>query len=167
MLVKQSALAVTFGVLLVLLVAPPARAETVHHRDARGDAPSAIDIRSVDYSHGLQRVRVKADIPDLGSSGSAALSISRFTVFEAGYVIQIKKRAGTSAKARLYYFDHFDLEPRRCSSVSGRWGARQIKLAVARRCLDSHARNRVFVQFGIQRGRTVDRAPAVRRLARG
>jgi hypothetical protein len=153
--------------LLCASLVSPAVAETVHRQDARDDASSAIDIRSVDYTHGPRRVRVVADIPDLGDRGTASLSISRFTIFEAGYVLQIKKRAGSRPRIQLFFFNHFDLEPRNCSQVSGRWGEDRIKLIVARKCLKGHVRNRLFVQFGIQRGQSVDRAPAVRRIQRG
>lgn len=163
----KSALVVILGVLLAATLVTPARADTVHRTDAKDDARPVIDIHGVDYSHDRRRVRAIADIPDLGRSGSASLSITRFTIFEAGYVIQIRKRSGLAARVRLYYFNHFDLEPRRCAAVSGRWGQDQIKLGVARRCLDGHIRNRLFVQFGIKRGESVDRAPAVRRIERG
>ncbi|UMG91331.1 hypothetical protein [Nocardioides sp. TF02-7] len=117
--------------------------------------------------HARTHVRVLADVPDLGRRGSAALSISRFSIFEAGHVLRIMKRPGQSPRVRLFYFNHFDLEPRRCRAVSGAWDEDQVRLRVARRCLGDDARERVFVQFGIQRGQSVDRAPAVRRLPRG
>lgn len=146
---------------------PTANADTDRRQDARGDAPAAIDISIVDYSHGQKRVEVSATIPDLGRRGSASLSISRFNVFEAGYVLQIRKRPGSTPRTRLYYFDHFALKPRECDNVSGKWGTGMITLRVARNCLEGHATNRLFVQFGVQREGSVDRAPAVRRLARG
>lgn len=150
-----------------LLLAPSAHAETERRLDARNDAPDVIDVWAARYTHGLRQVRVVATIPDLGRRGSAALSITRFTVFEAGYVVQIKKRPGRPARTKLYYFNHFDLEPRRCSDVAGTWGAEKIRLRVARRCLHDDAQEQVFAQFGIQRGQSIDRAPAIRRLQRG
>ena len=162
-----STLVTVIAVLLGSLIAPPAGAATERRQDARNDAPDAIDISEATYTHGLRQVRVVATIPDLGRRGSAALSISRFTIFEAGYVVEIKKRRGHPARTELYFFNHFDLEPRRCSDAAGRWGADEIRLRVPRRCLDGHRREQLFVQFGIQRGQSVDRAPAVRRLQRG
>ncbi len=163
-----SALGMVIAVLLGSVIAAPAAiAETERRQDARNEAPSAIDISEVTYTHGLRQVRVVATIPDLGRRGSAALSISRFTIFEAGYVVEIKKRRGHPARTKLYYFNHFDLEPRRCSDVEGQWGADHVRLKVARHCLDGHRREQVFAQFGIQRGEAIDRAPAVRRLQRG
>jgi hypothetical protein len=155
------------GLMLVGGSLPAAQADTVRRQDATGDAPAVIDIRTADYTHSDRRVSVVAVIPDLGDRGRAALSITRFTIFEAGYVVRIKKRAGSPPRVRLLFFDHFGLEPRECAAVSGRWGEDRIRLSVARACLDGHARNRVFVQFGIVRGDDVDRARAVRRLERG
>ena len=153
--------------LLFLSVEPaPAHAEEVRRTDAHGDAPASIDITNARYTHGKTRVSVVATIPRLGRAGQASLSISRYSIFEAGYVVLVKKRAGEAPRVRLAYFNHFELEPRRCSSLSGKWSNGQIRLGVARSCLKGHIRERVFVQFGGQRGSNVDRAPAVRRLAR-
>ena len=153
----------------VLLVAgwpSPAGAEQVRRVDPRGDAPAAIDIWSARYQHREHRVRVVANIPDLGQRGRASLSISRFTIFEAGYVAIIKKRAGKDPQVRLTFFNHFELQPRDCPGVSGSWTDDQVKLSVPRSCLEGHARQRVFVQFAILRGSDVDRARPVKRLAR-
>ena len=144
----------------------PASAETVRRDDPRGDAPARIDVSRATYTHSQHRVRVVARIPSLGRAGTAVLSISRFEIFEAGYVVEIKKRAGEPPRTRLFFFNHFDLEPRRCAAVSGTWGDHRVSLSVARSCLTGHARERVFVQFGIQHGSHVDRAPAVKRLRR-
>jgi hypothetical protein len=146
--------------------AAPADAETVGRDDPRQDAPANIDVTHATYTHSQDRVGVVARIPDLGRAGTAALSISRFGIFEAGYVVQIHKRAGEAPRTRLLFFNHFDLEPRRCDDVSGTWGEHQVTLSVARSCLTGHAREHVFAQFGIQRGDQVDHAPAVRRLNR-
>jgi len=143
-----------------------AAAETVGRDDRRHDAPARIDVTHATYTHSQNRVRVVARVPRLGRTGTAALSISRFEIFEAGYVVQIKKRAGEPPRARLFFFNHFDLEPRRCANVSGTWGDHKVTLSVARSCLTDHAGERVFAQFGIQDGDQVDRAPAVRRLDR-
>lgn len=143
-----------------------ASAETVRRDDPVRDAPAHIDVTRAVYTHSQSRVRVVARIPELGRSGTAALSISRFDIFEAGYVLQIKKRVGERPRTRLYFFNHFDLVPRRCADVTGVWRTHQVRLSVARSCLSDHARERVFAQFGIQRGDQVDRAPAVRRLHR-
>jgi hypothetical protein len=145
----------------------PAYSQTVHRQDAKDDAPATIDVRGVDYSHAKRRVRVEARIPDLGNRGSAALSISKFTIFEAGYVLEIVKRAGKQPKLKFGFFNHFEVEPRECSTMSGRWSGDTVFLSVARKCLVGHVRERLFVQFGIQRGQSVDLAPPVRRLRRG
>lgn len=149
------------------LVGSPADAETKVRQDETGDAPAKIDVTRVRYSYGDDRVKAVARIPDLGRRGEAALSISRFEVFEAGYVVRIRKRLGKPARVSLLYFDHFDLHPRECDGLSGAWRDSSIRLSVATSCLRGHARPRIFTQFGIQRGDDVDRAPAVRRLARG
>ncbi|WP_243056262.1 hypothetical protein [Nocardioides sp. SR21] len=144
----------------------PASAETVRRDDSRNDAPARIDVSRATYTHAQEQVRVVARIPNLGRGGTAALSISRFEIFEAGFVVEIKKRAGKPPRTRLFFFNHFDLEPRRCDAVTGTWGRRRVSLSVDRACLDGHARERVFTQFGIQSGAHVDRAPAVKRLRR-
>ena len=103
--------------LLFLSVGPaPAHAEDVRRADAHGDAPTSIDITSVRYTHSKTRVSVVGTIPQLGQAGEASPSISRFSIFEAGYVVLVKKRPGEAPRVRLAYFNHFDLEPRRCSS---------------------------------------------------
>lgn len=165
--VLAAVLSAALSLALVGLVPSSAHAETVRRQDANGDAPARIDIRSVKYSHGPRRVRVVASIPDLRANGTASLSISRFSIFEAGYVLQIRKRPGSPPRTRLRFLNHFDLEPRTCAGISGRWVDDRITLSVARTCLEGHATNRIFVQFGIQRGDAIDRAPAVRRLSRG
>ena len=162
-----AALATGAFVVLATLIALPAQAETKVKQDREGDAPAAIDVTRARYSHGETHVRVTARISALGRVGEAALSISRFEIFEAGYVVRIIKHRGKPARVGLFYFDHFDLEKRACDDVSGTWGRTAIRLKVARECLVGHARPRVFAQFGIQRGQEVDRAPAVPRLARG
>ena len=152
--------------LLLAVGLSPAHAQEAQRKDSHGDAPARIDIWSANYTHGKNRVTVVAKIPKLGRAGEASLSISRFTIFEAGYVALIKKRVGHKARVRLTYFNHFDLEPRQCSRISGRWAVSQIRLSVPRSCLRGHAKEKAFVQFGIQRNLKIDRAPAVRRLAR-
>ena len=160
-------LAVT-AVVVAMVVGGPAAAsaETVRRDDARNDAPARIDVSRATYTHSQNRVRVVARIPNLGRTGTAALSISKFEIFEAGYVVEIKKRAGEPPSTKLFFFNHFDLEPRRCTAVSGAWKRHQVSLSVARSCLTGHKRQQVFAQFGIQRGSHVDRAPAVKRLHR-
>ncbi|MFC7496772.1 MULTISPECIES: hypothetical protein [unclassified Nocardioides] len=156
------------GSILTLMVgaAAPASAETVVRDDPTGDAPERIDVTRARYTHTDDQIRVVARVPELGDAGTAALSISRFGIFEAGYVVQIRKRPDEQPRARLLFFNHFDFEPRRCADVSGTWGQRRVTLVVDRSCLTGHARRHVFAQFGIQHGQQVDRASAVRRLAR-
>lgn len=159
-----------FLVLLILvgvsLAAPPAYAETKVKPDPAGDAPSGIDITRARYTHGDGRVKVFARVPALRRSGEATLSISRFGIFEAGYVVMIKKKLGEPGEVALYYFDHFGLEKRDCDGVSGTWGETSIRMSVPRSCLEGHAPRRVFAQVGISLGEQVDLAPAARRLAR-
>ena len=148
------------------LAASPAYAETKVKPDQAGDAPAAIDVTRARYTHGDGRVRVVARIPGLGGSGEAGLSISRFDIFEAGYVVRLDKRPGLPATVGLYYFNHFELEKRDCDGVTGKWGKSAVRLSVARSCLDGHRTRRVFAQFGIAQGERDDFAPAARRLAR-
>lgn len=157
-------LALMINVLLLGGGLVPAHAQEVRRNDAHGDAPARIDVWSAKYTHSEARVAVVAKIAALGQAGEASLSISRFTVFEAGYVVLIRKRVGHKPRVRLAYFNHFDLEPRSCSQVNGRWANGRIRLSVARACLRGHAKRKVFVQFGIQRRSKIDRAPAVKRL---
>jgi hypothetical protein len=154
-------------VTLVLLASglTAAHAEVVHRDDPTGDAPPRFDVASARYSHHPARVAVTAQIPDLGDAGWASLSVSRFRVFEAGYVVLMRKRADEQPRVRLTYFNHFELEPRRCAGVTGSWDDGEVVLSVPRSCLDGHARRNVFAQFAIGRGEHVDRAPAVRRLS--
>lgn len=157
---------VAAGALSAALVPVAAHAEIAERPDARGDAPSFIDVHAVMYAHGSDRVSVAATIPSLGRRGSASLSISQFTTFEAGHVVTIRKSPGRPVTVRLAYFNHFDLEPRRCGGVKGSWRPAKVTLSVPRACLGEDATERVFVQFGIQHGNAIDRAPAVRRLQR-
>lgn len=162
---KKIAAALVAG--LVALSSQPASGATRITYDRVGDAPPRIDVVRARYSYGDGHVRVLARIPDLGRSGNAALSISRFDIFEAGYVVRVVKRLGQPPRIGLYYFNHFDLEPRRCPDVTGQWNRQQsIRLSVSTACLEGHARRNVFVQFGIAKRQHVDRAPALRNLAR-
>jgi hypothetical protein len=159
----------TFAVLatlIILLVAGPANAAVVTRVDRQGDAPRAIDIASARYSYGNGQVTVRASIPALGGSGAASLSISRFVFFEAGHIVRIVKRVGQPARVSLHFFDHFTVKRRACTGVAGSWNDRSITLRVPISCIKGDATPQIFVQFGIQRGDRVDRAPAVRRLAR-
>jgi hypothetical protein len=157
-------LGVTVAMLLTVL---PAQADTVTRRDRANDAAERVDVTRARYTHRPARISALARIPNLGRAGDASLSITRFEVFEAGYVLRITKRAGQRPRVRLFSFDHFSLNRRRCKGISGTWRARSIRLGVPTRCLRGHARPKVFTQFGISRGRQLDRAPAVRRLSRG
>jgi hypothetical protein len=164
---RVKAAAAGVACLLVVGIAPAAAAEIVERRDASGDAPASIDITRATYKHSLRRVSAVARVPGLGQRGSADLAVSRFEIFEAGYVVRIRKRVGEPATVRLLFFNHFDLEPRACDGVRGRWTENRVALSVPRRCLEGHARRNVFAQVGLRRGQDVDLAPAVRRLTRG
>ena len=89
----------TCAVLLIVGYAGsvPAHAETRVKSDRLADVPDVIDISGVRYTHGNERIRVTAQIPHLGSAGEAALSISKFEIFEAGYVVSIVKQHGKPA----------------------------------------------------------------------
>jgi hypothetical protein len=122
----------------------------------------------VRYAHLDDRVRVSAKIPDLGRSGTADLLVSRYEIFEAGYVARIRKPRGEPARVSLLYFDHFDLKKRSCKGLSGTWGRQVVRMKVPRSCLKGHATKRVMTQFFIAfgSGEQFDEAPAVRRLRR-
>jgi hypothetical protein len=152
---------------IMVLSCQSAIAATTVKDDRTGDAPARIDATRARYTYGGGTVKVTARIPNLGNSGNAALSITRFDIFEAGYVVRIVKRQGQAPRVRLFYFNHFELEPRSCGDVNGQWNRQQsIRLAVSTACLDGHARRNIFVQFGIAKRRDVDRVPAVRNLRR-
>lgn len=167
MLYRFAGLVSGFAVVASLLaVTPAATAETEVRKDRSGDAPAAIDIEEVDYVYGNGRVSVVASIPDLGRSGRADLTVTRFDTFEAGYVLRIVKRSGDPAKIRLYYFDHFDLDRRRCNDLGGKWRGGGLSIGVPVDCLSGHARRSIRTQVTSAKGREYDRAPAVARLAR-
>ena len=157
----------TLSVALVVLASglAPAHAEVVDRVDRTGDAPERIDVSSGRYSHDRARVAVTAQIPELGDAGWAQLSISRFTIFEAGYVVRMRKRAGEQPRVRLLYFNHFELQPRPCAGVTGTWADDEVALKVPRSCLDGHVRRNVFAQFAIGRNERFDRLPPVKRLS--
>lgn len=150
-------------------LAVPAGAQTVVRPDPRGDAPDRIDVTRAAYAHGEHRVRVIARTPELGKAGTADLLISRFEIFEAGYVVRIRQRRDRPARLSLLHFDHFDLLPVACEGLSGAWGPRRIRLSVPRSCLTGHATNRVFAQLFVAfgSGEQFDEVRAVKRLRRG
>jgi len=152
--------------LALTLTATPAGADTRTRQDPTGDAPAGIDVTRARYTYADGHVRVRATVPELGRRGRAELSISRFEIFEAGYVVRLVKRAGQPPRTRLFFFDHFDLTRRPCDDVTGTWRQGTVRLSVATSCLQGHARRRAFTQVGLVRGGDVDLAPAVRRLAR-
>lgn len=161
----RALLAPAVALLLTAGTLSPAAAEVVRRTDAAGDAPAAIDVTRARYAHD-SHVRVKVAVPDLGRRGAASLAVSRFTVFEAGYVATISKPRGRPARLRLEFFDHFDLEPRSCPGLAGRWGRTRVTLAVPRSCLEGHRTPHVFAQVSLTRDDALDRVPPVRRLRR-
>ena len=161
----RRALVVT-ATLAAVLTATPAQAEVRFRPDRTGDAPAAIDLVRARYAYGHGRVAVTARVPELGRAGSTTLSISRFEIFEAGYVLRMRKKVGHEPHVRLYYFDHFGLNQRRCDDMAGSWGDGVVHLDVATTCLRHHARPHVFAQVATSQGDDIDRAPAVKRLAR-
>ena len=157
-------MATTALVLGLCLSSGVAAAETVVRVDKTGDAPRGIDIDSARYSYAGGEVAVTARVQDLQRMGSASLSITRFEVFEAGYIVRIVKKRGRPAQTALLYFDHFDATERTCDGVRGRWGRSRIRLVVPTECLRDHRTSSLFVQFGISDAGRVDHAPAVVRL---
>lgn len=153
---------------LVLLMsnAPMAAGATARVSDPQGDAPPAYDVRAVRYAHSDARVLAVARVPALGNRGKAQLSVTNFTVFEAGYVGQITRRPGQAPRIKLYYFDHFDLQPRVCAGIDGSWGDTRIRISIPKNCMEGDVADahRLFVQFAAGRGGDFDLAPAVRRL---
>jgi hypothetical protein len=142
-----------------------ASADTATKKDARRDAPAQIDVAKATYTYDTETVSVEARIPGLGRSGDASLSISQFEIFEAGYVGRIQRAPGKAPKVGLFYFDHFNLKKRKCGGVEGTWKAGRIRIAVPVTCLmDGFPADQVFAQFAIAAGKSVDRAPAVKRL---
>jgi len=154
------------AVLLACSVAAPASAQTVTREDRVGDAPASIDITRVRYAHLSDRVRVAARIPQLGDAGTADFLISRFEIFEAGYVARIRKTKDREARVSLLYYNHFDLTKRTCKGLTGMWEADKIRLKVPRSCLKGHRTKYVSTQFVIARGEPFDEAPLVKRLRR-
>lgn len=155
--------------LLVGGLALPADAQTVVRPDPRGDAPDRVDVTRAAYAHGQHRVRVIARTPALGTAGTADLLVSRYEIFEAGYVVRIRQRRDEPVRLVLLHFDHFDLKRVACDGLSGAWGPRRIRLSVPRSCLTGHATNRVFAQLFVAfgSGEQFDEVRAVKRLRRG
>ena len=150
------------------LVPGSASAATALRSDRRGDAPKSIDITRTTYRHAPARVSVKIRARALDGPGRAELAISKFTIFEAGYVARVKKKANGRVSKRLFYFNHFRLVPRSCK-VSGVWNERRstVRISVPRRCLKHHRKNRLYVAAMTVHGKKFDKARAVRRLKRG
>lgn len=146
--------------------APSASGATARVRDAAGDAPASYDVRGVRYSHSAARVVGVARVPGLGDRGKAQLSVTDFTVFEAGYVGQVVQRPGAAPRVRLFYFDHVDLLPRACAGITGSWGEGRVSISIPKSCMEQGVEqaDRVFVQVAVGRGGDFDLAPAVRRI---
>ncbi|KAA1420111.1 hypothetical protein FE697_019745 [Mumia zhuanghuii] len=153
----------------LVLAAPPAAADERVREDRRDDAPASIDIARVTYRHTETRVAARIRVPELGRKGRASLAISRFGVFEAGYVAVVRKRPGDRTTTRLLFFDHFDAHPRSCDGLRGSWrrATGTIRISVPRTCLEGHRTRKVYVAARTIRGSSLDDARPVRRLARG
>lgn len=159
------------GSLLGLAVAglpSTVNADSVGRVDARNDAPAGIDITRVEYRHHAHRVSARVRVPDLARTGRVSLAISKFDVFEAGYVAVVRRRSDGTVSRRLTYFNHFDTTPRSCR-VRGTWDRSDgvVTVSVPRRCLDGHRRERIYTAARALRGGVFDDAPSVRRLQRG
>lgn len=166
---RPRTLALTLLITAILSVLPAsAAADTATRRDPRGDAPAGIDIVRSHYRHAVRSVSARVYLPALSDTGSVSLAISRFDVFEAGYVAVVRRRADGTVSRRLLYFDHFDYLPRRCD-VGGRWNRDTgvVTVKVPRRCLDDHRRPRLYLGARAYKRNRVDVAPPVLRLRRG
>ena len=157
---KSVSLAV-LGLVSPFLLSAPAHAAT-KVKDDPDDAPARIDITKVRYTYGDGTVRVSGTVPELGDFGRGYLTISRYEVFEAGYVLRIIKKAGEEPRVRLLYFDHFDLEPSACSRTAGSWGDQRIRMRVSTDCLDGHARPRTYLRLTTAKGEELDEGPVAR-----
>lgn len=157
-------------VLAVLLAVLPATAsaDTTIRRDPRNDAPAGIDITRVRYSYTDNRVSTRVRVPELADSGRIGLSISRYSIFEAGYVAVVRRRSDGTTSRRLLYYNHFDTTPRRCD-VDGSWNSSTgiVRVSVPRSCLENHRTPRIYVAARVLRGQRFDDAPPARRLPRG
>lgn len=150
---------------LVLAGSGVALADTAIKKDPRGDAPAKIDVTKATYTYDSQTVSVDARIPALGNRGDAALSISQFAIFEAGYIGRIQREPGSAPKVGLFYFDHFTTKKQKCDGITATWRKGHITIDVPVTCLvNGFPSAQVFVQFGIVSGNGLDRAPAIRRL---
>lgn len=161
---------ISFATVLAAVVAlfpSSASAETAVKRDQRNDAPAGIDITRVAYAYSDQRVAATVRVPELGATGRMGLSISRFEVFEAGYIAVVRRTADGTVSARLLYFDHFDTTPRPCD-VDGTWSraAGVITVSVPVSCLRRHRTEQIYTSARTLRGERFDDAPAVPRLSR-
>ena len=165
--IRSIAIAPVLAAVLVLLPAT-AVADSAARRDSRNDAPARIDVTRVLYQHRVHRVSTRVRIPELGRTGRVALAISRFDIFEAGYVASVRRRSDGSVSRRLGYFDHFETTPRRCD-VGGSWNRARgvVTVTVPRDCLKGHRTPRLYVAARSLHGNSFDDAPAVRRLGRG
>ena len=152
---------------VLALLPASASAETVVRRDARNDAPAGIDITRVAYAYSARRVAATVRVPELARTGRMGLSISRFEVFEAGYIAVVRRTSDGTVSARLLYYDHFDTTPRPCD-VEGSWSraAGAITVGVPVSCLRRHRTEQIYTSARTLRGERIDDAPAVRRLSR-
>ncbi|WP_370614319.1 hypothetical protein [Mumia sp. Pv 4-285] len=170
MLTRTSIAVVTVSCAAALaLSSAPASAEERSRTDRAGDAPARIDLTHVSYRHTEARVSARIRVPDLGRRGRASLAVSRFGIFEAGYVAVVRKKPGRPATTRLLFFDHFDTTPRQCDGLRGSWkrATGTVSISVPRACLDGHRTRKVYVAARTMRGSSFDDARPVRRLARG
>lgn len=101
----------------------------------------------VQYRHAPRTVSARVRIPDLAQRGGVLLRTTRFDIFEAGYIAVLRKRPDGSLSKRLFYFDHFDVHPRR-GDVRGSWrtGAGVVRVSVPRSCLDHNRRPRLYLE---------------------
>jgi hypothetical protein len=154
--------AVTLGLVGPMLLAGPADGATKTRSDPEGDAPARVDVTEARYRYGDDRTAVVITVPELGDVGRVYLRISRYEIFEAGYVLRLRKKAGEEPRVRLLYYDHFDVEPRACAAKGGSWGDDTIRMRVSTDCLDGHARRRAFLDLSTALGEQFDEVAKVR-----
>lgn len=154
--------AVVLGLMGPLFLAAPAEGASKTRSDPAEDAPARVDVTEARYSYGDNRTSVVITVPELGDAGRVYFRVSRYEIFEAGYVLRLRKQAGEEPRVRLLYYDHFDIKPRACSAKGGSWGDDTIRMRVSNDCLDGHARRRAFMDLSTATGEQFDEVAKVR-----
>jgi len=148
------------------IVLPPAAvAATATRSDARGDAPTRIDIVSGTYRNGPRYVSGSVRVVALGQSGRARLAVSPPTDGDDYYVARVHRLRDGSLKKRLIKYTAVEAVPVRCRfKASWRPGTDTVSIAVPHRCLPYPSAMRVGLHTQV--GQQFDWGPTVRRLTR-